>query len=620
MTRIGVLWLLLLLLQSTGALGSSDPTCSTGILSGNICCAASCGKCGGSGCGRREGGSSACCSGSVHRTGKSCLNNPPPCVVDLPVNPGDLVNPFCASSDSRLLGSNAGGIRDERTGACCAESCGSCGNDTACEDRPGGASHCCVSNITDPAAPSNSCEFREPPCFSDIQNGITFEHWKSGARPWNRLNKVVDSPDVCGEGNNPCLETSYVPNNRGTERVTGLTPLPPGLEYTLSYDVKFSDDFEFVIGGKLHGLGPSDHVSGCSPMTDTGWSSRVMWREEGELIIYLYHQDKTRNCGHIFRSGVYFTRGQWVTVSLYTKVNSAFDKFDGKVQLYLNGALIAEALDIRFVDKPGWAVPHSEGYIANFMFSTFHGGSKPNWSPTTTQKAWIDKISVVPGHAVPAAQNMTTNDNTATARSGIAKASSKAATVLPAPKSYNGHKLSCEDEGALPFDDGDNNLRKTPNLRSGFSGGPGLMRDTSDRVSVRLHTQLKLIYEDGFSASDFLKDAPAVTVLQEITGSYFNWLFSTTKDSAFSGKNAKYSMENVQVALKSDHPVRFVSLVEMDTSDNGSTPSSNDIQRLMTNGHLLSEYLKQLKQTSSSSSYRHLKKVVLRAIHHGHGQ
>lgn len=603
---------------------------------GTTCCAASCGVCGGQGCGGREGGSASCCFGPIQQSGLSCTDNPPPCVVGLPVNPGNLVNPFCAR-DSNWLGSTAGGIRDESTGACCAESCGSCGNDTApdsngdtCEDRAGGSSHCCVSNIRDPSAPSNSCEFQDPPCYSAIHDGITFEHWQAGAHPWHPLNTVVDSTDIC-EGNNPCLETEFVPNGRGTERVVDLTPLPQGLEYTLTYDVKFSDTFEFVRGGKLHGLGPADHISGCSPMTDTGWSSRVMWLAEGELIIYLYHQDKTRNCGHVFRSGVYFTRGQWETVSLYTKVNSAFDAFDGKVQLYLNGILIAEALDIRLVDEPGWAVPHSEGYIANFMFSAFHGGSKPDWSPTTTQKAWIDNISVVPGHYVPTQPNITTdstmNNETATARSGIAR-TGKAATVLPAPKSYDGHKLSCMDEGALPFDDTivdgnskDNNPGKSANLRFGFSGGPGLMRGTSDRISIRLHTQLKLVYEDGASTGDFLKDAPAVTVLREITGSYFNRLFSTTNDSAFSGKNAKYSMEDVQIdSLGSEFPVKFVSHLEMDGSDNSPTTSSNDMERLMTNNRLLNEYLKQLKKTSSSSGYRHVKKIVLRVIHHGGGQ
>merc|ERR1712232_256485 len=229
----------------------------------------------------------------------------------------------------------------------------------------------------------------------------------------------------------------------------------------------------------------------------TGWSARVMWREEGQLIIYVYHQDKTRNCGHIFRSAAYFGRGVWETVSLYVKVNSAFDNDDGRVVLYFNGDKVAEATDLRFVDDPEWAAPyHSEGYIANFMFSTFFGGSNSDWSPSTTQKAWIDDIAVVPGHVVP--------NRTSTATSASTRMRARAT-----PKSYDGHKLSCEDEGAIPFDDGDVDVdvvpeeedgktttrttSTTPNLLFGFGGGgagpPQFIPrgdDQSNRVSIRL--------------------------------------------------------------------------------------------------------------------------------------
>ena len=61
----------------------ADPDCSTGILGPNdVCCAAECGRCGGSGCGALPGGGSSCCAGGsgVSRT-RSCHDNPPPCVV-----------------------------------------------------------------------------------------------------------------------------------------------------------------------------------------------------------------------------------------------------------------------------------------------------------------------------------------------------------------------------------------------------------------------------------------------------------------------------------------------------------------------------------------------------------
>ena len=61
--------------------GASDPDCSTGNRNGEICCAKSCGACGGTGCSGRPGGSYACCVTFVPRTGRGCDKYPPPCVL-----------------------------------------------------------------------------------------------------------------------------------------------------------------------------------------------------------------------------------------------------------------------------------------------------------------------------------------------------------------------------------------------------------------------------------------------------------------------------------------------------------------------------------------------------------
>jgi hypothetical protein len=54
-----------------------DPTCQHGILSKlgdgrEVCCAASCGSCGGTGCNDRPGGGAACCGGTISKDGRSC--------------------------------------------------------------------------------------------------------------------------------------------------------------------------------------------------------------------------------------------------------------------------------------------------------------------------------------------------------------------------------------------------------------------------------------------------------------------------------------------------------------------------------------------------------------------
>ena len=58
--------------------------CARGISNGNVCCAATCGQCGGSGCQNRPGGRAACCSGTVRDSAVRCQQNGgnPPCISD----------------------------------------------------------------------------------------------------------------------------------------------------------------------------------------------------------------------------------------------------------------------------------------------------------------------------------------------------------------------------------------------------------------------------------------------------------------------------------------------------------------------------------------------------------
>ena len=82
--RGGTLWHQLEAWAGQERLDAIDPVraaqCS-GLLRDEVCCPTSCGVCGGTGCGGRPGGSTACCLGSVRASGRSCTQYPPPCVV-----------------------------------------------------------------------------------------------------------------------------------------------------------------------------------------------------------------------------------------------------------------------------------------------------------------------------------------------------------------------------------------------------------------------------------------------------------------------------------------------------------------------------------------------------------
>ncbi len=89
---------------STGSGGGetldTDPMCERGIMddSGNVCCAASCGECGGEECGAREGGADSCCTGAIIESGVSCGSANAPCIV----------NDVTAAGGSPGTGGNAG--------------------------------------------------------------------------------------------------------------------------------------------------------------------------------------------------------------------------------------------------------------------------------------------------------------------------------------------------------------------------------------------------------------------------------------------------------------------------------------------------------------------------------
>ena len=56
--------------------------CSAGLGGGAVCCAASCGVCGGDGCTERPGGARAWCIGEISKANRSCDEHPAPCAIN----------------------------------------------------------------------------------------------------------------------------------------------------------------------------------------------------------------------------------------------------------------------------------------------------------------------------------------------------------------------------------------------------------------------------------------------------------------------------------------------------------------------------------------------------------
>ena len=196
------------------------------------------------------------------------------------------------------------------------------------------------------------------------------------------------------------LKARYVGNAHGSERIVVRYPLGvTGTDFTLVYDVWLAPDFQFVLGGKMHGLGPAQPVTGGDPLRPDGWSSRVMWREGGAPVTYVYHQHQPGKFGEdgAAVSEATFTPGESQRVAIHIALNTEEGR-PGSSRVYLDGELVNRLEDVTYR-----SVFAEETDISQLLFSTFFGGNAPEWAPKDTGGDYVtvtaryDNIAVYPG-------------------------------------------------------------------------------------------------------------------------------------------------------------------------------------------------------------------------------
>ena len=141
----------------------------------------------------------------------------------------------------------------------------------------------------------------------------------------------------------------------------------------LSYYLRFSENFDFVKGGKLPGLFGGTQVSGGKiPDGTNGFSTRFMWRRNGDGELYAYLPTSKKYGTSIGRGDWQFVPGKWYHLEQEVKLNKPGSN-DGRVKVWLDGKEV--------LDKDGLTFRTTEDLkIEGLFFSTFFGGSSSSWA------------------------------------------------------------------------------------------------------------------------------------------------------------------------------------------------------------------------------------------------
>ncbi|MEJ6949728.1 polysaccharide lyase [Natronospora cellulosivora (SeqCode)] len=162
----------------------------------------------------------------------------------------------------------------------------------------------------------------------------------------------------------------FCPQEGGVQWKSHISPKD---EYFLEYKLKFSENFEWVMGGKLPGLAGGSTPTGGFGKKD-GFSSRYMWRANGVYELYLYWSGQAAKYGDMIRPNIKFKRGDWHILKQYIKLNTPGEE-NGIMKLYFDNKEIYRKDDFRFrLSRANWQINY-------FLFSTFYGGNTIEWAP-----------------------------------------------------------------------------------------------------------------------------------------------------------------------------------------------------------------------------------------------
>jgi len=171
-------------------------------------------------------------------------------------------------------------------------------------------------------------------------------------------------------------------------------------EVYLTYNFKFSEEFNSTAGGKLPGLGGFPSVQPNQiPKRDQGFVCKLIFKRSGR--IYTYHYDRTppaypvrnpwSNEAYKFDT-IFITNGSWYNITQRLKMNSftnGIPNGDGIHEVWINGHLLYQEDHLVLMQ-----LESDDMKIDKFILSNFYGGSSEDYKPRTQCYGYIDNITL----------------------------------------------------------------------------------------------------------------------------------------------------------------------------------------------------------------------------------
>lgn len=224
---------------------------------------------------------------------------------------------------------------------------------------------------------------------------VDFSHWS----PWtvygtSQVNSDFGNTQTLEGGNRLKINSAnelrfFMPKGKyGGANAGGIfkVGITGKTEYTITYKIRFSDNFPWSKGGKIPGLSGGEGYTGGTPAwAGDGFSVRIMWRSGGKLVPYVYHMDQPEKYGDNFDATLgYLNDNQNYTIKYWVKLNTGNNN-DGVLKIYIDNVLKFKKSNIRF--------RNDRSKIDTAHLSVFPGGDDSRWAMKGDGYIYIDDFT-----------------------------------------------------------------------------------------------------------------------------------------------------------------------------------------------------------------------------------